>query len=307
MASTTRTTKPKVPVVASPSSSLIIISPLDTKSPCGYDYRLVMVRRNAKSSFKNATVFPGGNVDTSDHDQTTSYESMNPTLETFKRCAIRETFEETGILITQPRVQFSSGDRKKWRSQVHESAKAFPSLLDAYNVNLDLKELVHYANWITPITLPRRYNTNFFLSVVKSSETLPARHDNSETLQISHFTPVEGIEAHRRGEIVLFPPQLYMLHDLSGSKSYKELLEVMRSRVVVPTQPMFKPALGYIVLPGDEARGGSPGAFNRINVSVQKGNMVPINIIRRNMDGFADMLTEEVSATVEGELLKEKL
>ncbi|CCG82230.1 putative NUDIX family hydrolase [Taphrina deformans PYCC 5710] len=297
MASVTRATKPSAPVVASPSSSLIIISPLETRTSCGYNYRVVM----------NATVFPGGNVDTSDHDRASSYEILDPTLDTFKRCAIRETFEETGILITKPRVQFASGDRKKWRSMVHESGRAFPSLLDAYHVNLDLQELVHYANWITPATLPRRYNTNFFLSVVSSSETLPARHDNSETLQISHFTPAEGIEAHRSGKIVLFPPQLYMLHDLSTSKSYEELLEVMRTRAVVPTQPMFKPDLGHIVLPGDEARGGAPGTFNRIKVSVQKGNMAPLNIIRQNLHGFADMLTEEVSATIEGELLKEKL
>lgn len=300
--------KPKrTPAIPSPSSSLIILSPLNELSKCGYDYRLVMVRRNAKSSFKNATVFPGGNMDDSDHAPAESFDKMKPTLNAYKRCAIREAFEETGILVCEPRVQFSSGDRRKWREKVHASGSAFETLLTTYKTSLDLDDLVHYANWITPIPLARRYDTNFFLSIVNSEETLPARHDNSETLQVSHFTPWEGIEAHKRGEIVLFLPQLYMLHDLSLKKSYKELLSSVRTRPVVTTQPMMKPDLGFVALPGDEARGGQVGVKNRVHVSFEEGNLVPAWVCRQNLEGYEDIFSESVPSTVEPEFRKVKL
>lgn len=297
----------KVPAVPFPSSSLIILSPLSEISACGYDYRLVMVRRNAKSSFKNATVFPGGNMDDCDHDQDTPFDKMKPSMNAFKRCAIREAFEETGILVSSPRVKFESGDRKRWRNNVHDSGAAFETLLSTYKTSIKLDELVHYANWITPVALPRRYDTNFFISIVDSAETLPARHDNSETLQINHFTPLEAVAAHKRGEIVLFMPQLYMLQDLALFKSYFKLLGVVAQRPVVTTEPLMKPELGCVALPGDESLGGKSGTLNRIAVSFVDGNLSPSRVLRHDLEGFEDIDTGDVPTSVEADLFKEKL
>lgn len=259
-----------------------------------------MVRRNDKSSFKNATVFPGGNVDDADHDaqdpkKVAEDGQVIPTLDAFRRCAIRETFEETGILIGDPVVKFASGERKQWRNKVHDSGTAFGDLLKHYGSSLKLSSLVHYANWITPAGLPRRYNTMFFLTTVQAKDTLPARHDASETLEISHFTPVEAIAASKRGDILLFPPQLYMLSDLALTKKYKDLLTIMADRPVVTVQPQMKKELSAIVLPGDEARGGPAGARNRVQVTVKDGAMSPSVVTRLNVERFADIDSSVIS------------
>ena len=262
-----------------------------------------MVRRNAKSSFKNATVFPGGNMDDADHESA-NFEKLNPSMNAFKRCAIRETFEETGILVTNPRIRFDSGDRRKWREKVHHSGKAFQSLLQTYKTSMHLHDLVHYANWITPVMLPRRYDTHFFVAVVPSQETLPARHDNSETLQISHFTPAEAISAHTKGEIVLFGPQLYMLHDMALTKSYNHLLDIIRNRPVIPTQPIMMPKLGFIALPGDEELGGRSGSRNRVKVQPTSGNLVPTQVLRQNVEGFQNMNSDDLAEHIAGSLAR---
>lgn len=246
-------------------------------------------------------------MDDCDHDQGQNHDRLKPSIDAFKRCAIREAFEETGILITSPRVKFASGERKRWRDQVHASGEAFKSLLASYKTSIKVDSLTPYANWITPTPLPRRYDTHFFLSVVDSAETLPARHDNSETLQISHYTPLEAIVAHQKGDIVLFLPQLYMLQDLSLFKSYKTLLKVVPNRPIVTTQPMMKPDLGIVALPGDETRGGRAGTLNRVAVSFVEGNLSPSRVLRKNLDGFVDIDTGEVPTSVEAALFKEKL
>lgn len=279
-----------------PSSSLIILSPAnDTRD--GYNYRVVMVRRNDKSSFKNATVFPGGNVDEADHaaedpKRVAEDGQIVPTLDAFRRCAVRETFEETGILLTTPPVTFESGERKRWRAKVHDSGTQFGKLLDHFGTSLDLDALIHYANWITPAGLPRRYNTMFFLTTVQSKDTLPARHDAAETLEVMHFTPQEAIRASHKGEILLFPPQMYMLSDLALVKDYSELLSVMRDRPVVTVQPQMKKELAAIVLPGDEARGGPEGARNRVEVTVSDGAMKPSVVMRKGVPQFADIVPD---------------
>lgn len=295
----------KIPAIPSPSSSLIILSPLQERCQ-GFDYRLVMVRRNAKSSFKNATVFPGGNLDLCDHDNNAG-PLDKPSLDAFRRCALREAFEETGILITDPRVTFARGDRKIWRDKVHNDSKLFKAMLENYHVSINTENLHHYANWITPEPLARRYDTQFFIAVVDSAETLPARHDRSETLEIGHFTPQEAIDAHKKGEIVLFLPQLYMLHDMALCKSYSELLRIVNIRPVVTTQPMMQAKLGFVALPGDEHRGGRSGTKNRVNVSFQEGNLVPSRVVRQNLEGFEDIVADEVPASVETAFLKSNL
>lgn len=98
-----------------------------------------------ESSFKNATVFPDGNMDECDHDKDKSSDKMKPSMDAFKRCAIREAFEETGILITSPRVVFKSGERKRWRKDVHNLGQAFAELLSLYKTSVRLDELTHYA------------------------------------------------------------------------------------------------------------------------------------------------------------------
>lgn len=98
-----------------------------------------------------------------------------------------------------------------------------------------------------------------------------------------------------------------MLQDLALFKSYTRLLEVLKQWQVITTQPMMQPKLGFVALPGDEARGGSPGTKHRVVVSFVDENLSPSRVLRHNLDGFEDIDSGDVPTCVESEPFKKKI
>ena len=116
---------------------------------------------------------------------------------TTKICAIRETFEESGLLLTNPPAHTVIKDaktRELWRQRVHDDASQFQVLCDTHQLVPAVDKLIPFANWITPPQERRRYNTHFFLTVLDPSiaahETTAA--DGKETVQLDWFTPDQG-------------------------------------------------------------------------------------------------------------------
>ncbi|GAA5967416.1 hypothetical protein JCM8115_000785 [Rhodotorula mucilaginosa] len=113
----------KAKPVATPalSASLVLLAPLDTPTADGFDYRVLLLKRHAKSrTYDSAHVMPGGNIDPIDVDATTwssffpepahdniqqstdlSSRLTAPELQALKLCALRETFEESGVLLLE--------------------------------------------------------------------------------------------------------------------------------------------------------------------------------------------------------------
>ncbi|KAI9485153.1 hypothetical protein BDB00DRAFT_773631, partial [Zychaea mexicana] len=225
----------------------------------GHNYQLLMMKRNAKSSFINAHVFPGGVVDK--QDEAWKFDSVSEL--TSKICAIRETFEESGLLLTHPPAHTVFKDaaaREAWRERVHNDASQFKVLCETYKLVPAVDTLIPFANWITPAVERRRYNTQFFLTVLDPSiavqETTVA--DGKELVQLDWFTPEEGmisvkitfvgvlvpgcrhikdrhsnqvilifwyvaLSVWREHKIVLFPPQWYCLHTMASFKDYNNI------------------------------------------------------------------------------------
>ncbi|GAA5984377.1 hypothetical protein JCM10908_003324 [Rhodotorula pacifica] len=109
--------------VATPalSASLVLLAPLEKPTADGFDYRVLLLKRHAKSrTYDSAHVMPGGNIDPIDQDATTwssffpsvaqdtiqrstdSSALTAPELQALKLCALRETFEESGLLLRDP-------------------------------------------------------------------------------------------------------------------------------------------------------------------------------------------------------------
>ncbi|RCH83776.1 Nucleoside diphosphate-linked moiety X motif 19, mitochondrial, partial [Rhizopus stolonifer] len=114
-----------------PSASLIVAAPMPKEEVRdGTNYRILMMKRNAKSSFINAHVYPGGIVDKADHysnwiDGKLANEKEGYML-TNKICAIRETFEESGLLLTTPPSNtIKELDVNEWKHKVHQDASQF--------------------------------------------------------------------------------------------------------------------------------------------------------------------------------------
>ncbi|KAI9250967.1 hypothetical protein BDA99DRAFT_205797 [Phascolomyces articulosus] len=275
------------------SSATLIVAAPTTKSTTGHNYELLMMKRNAKSSFINAHVFPGGVVDK--HDENWKMDNVSDL--TNKICAIRETFEESGLLLTHPpahTVLKDAATREEWRERVHNDASQFKVLCESHKLVPAVDKLIPFANWITPAAERRRYNAQFYLTVLDPSiavqETTAA--DGKELVQLDWFTPEQALSAWREEKIVLIPPQWYSLHVMGPVKDHKDLaskaglgaLRTMNGHVstIMPQHGAVpendkREKEGYhtfLAYPGDEAYldiktgnpSGNPGDRHRIYI-----------------------------------------
>ncbi|KAJ2964254.1 hypothetical protein NQZ79_g886 [Umbelopsis isabellina] len=220
-----------------PSATLIVAAPIpasQVKSSTACNYRVLMMKRNAKSSFVNAHVFPGGNIDQHDYDSRWSeiiapgghayYDEESKRMLAHKICAIRETYEEAGLLLTNPpNLQIPTS----WREKVHADASEFRKMCAEHKMAPSACNLYHFSNWITPVMEKRRYNTQFFITVIseaKGEEHTLIQADGGETIQLDWYTPEEALDAWKRGEITLYPPQWYSLHVLKQTPRHQDIV-----------------------------------------------------------------------------------
>ncbi|KAI9470901.1 MAG: hypothetical protein EXX96DRAFT_586148 [Benjaminiella poitrasii] len=220
-----------------PSASLIIAVPnLDIGAKNESNYKILMMKRNAKSSFVNAHVYPGGVVDEADHylnwRNSINMDEKEGDVLTNKICAIRETFEESGLLISEPPAHtIKDLNVKDWRYKVHKDANQFKVMCDTYAIRPAVDQLVPFSNWITPATEKKRYDAHFFLTVLEDVKTKSDQDlhlnvvaaDGEETVLFDWFKPEEAIEQQKEKRIVLIPPQWYSLTVLREIYDYKEL------------------------------------------------------------------------------------
>ncbi|OZJ05461.1 hypothetical protein BZG36_01664 [Bifiguratus adelaidae] len=272
------------------------IRPSATQSSSEYDigkcdYKVLLLKRNAKSTFMNAYVFPGGNLDES--DQRPDWKSIlgdgDPLLP-WKVCAVRETFEEAGILLLDKQEDYhanlDSADMSKLRSDVHAHADTLLDYCQQTKSKPLTADLVHFSQWVTPFIEPRRYNTHFFLANLPKPPALPHNDtqvhiptpDGKEVLDLRWLRPEEALQLYATGNITLFPPQWYSLYALSLVKRQEDLKDLagvgaFRSRKsvsnngVVTICPYFMPAdqvgePGKDLWPPLDAATPNPPTFN---------------------------------------------
>lgn len=113
---------------------------------------------------------------------------------TYKICAIRETFEESGLLLTHPPAYTVLKDTESavWRERVHADATQFKILCETHKLQPATDKLLLFANWITPVNEKRRYNTHFFLTVLDPPHRAFYAADGKELVQLDWFTPKQG-------------------------------------------------------------------------------------------------------------------
>ena len=112
----------------------------------------------------------------------------------FRICAIREMFEETGILLClglddltdfqeicrNGSFHFSKvGNLSKWRELVHKDANNFIELCSEYNCVPNIWSLIEWSNWLTPTFQPKRWDTVFYVSVMSERYSPSADHVSS--------------------------------------------------------------------------------------------------------------------------------
>jgi 8-oxo-dGTP pyrophosphatase MutT (NUDIX family) len=220
-------------------------------------------------------VFPGGKMDPSDVDpglraRSTGAEGLDAEAVALRVAAIRETFEECGVLLARPRgcAELVSGRQlrelvERHRRAVHAREIRMAEVAEREDLELACDVLVPFAHWITPEMLPRRFDTHFFVVAAPGDQV--AQHDGVESVDSLWIEPTHALEETRGGRRTMMPPTLLNLQKLGRSRNVAEALERARREPIVtvlprvesgPDGPQFRipPEAGYdlaSLLPND--------------------------------------------------------
>ncbi|HEX4963410.1 MAG TPA: MBL fold metallo-hydrolase [Thermoanaerobaculia bacterium] len=128
-------------------------------------------------------------------------------------CALRELFEETGILLSTPAVD--PEDLPELRRAVLAGERSFADVLKELGVKLEASPLVYAGRWVTPPFAPVRFDNRFFL--LEWPPEAPAQPEvvEGELERGSWLLPSEAWEAWRRGAVLAAPPILHILEVLA--------------------------------------------------------------------------------------------
>ncbi len=216
----------------------------------------MMVRHHQIEFQSGALVFPGGSVDAGDKEILarpelhSGGEGVDEADLSFRIAAIRETFEESGILLARLKGSSQLIDARRageieaaHRTELCEHKTTFAEILGNNGLWLALDELVPYAHWITPEGLPKRFDTWFFLAAAPPDQL--GAHDGKESTDSVWLSPREAVEGGESGRFKLPFPTTRNLIKLGGQTSVKAALEDARGKPVVTVTPvMTKTAAG---------------------------------------------------------------
>ncbi|XP_075694548.1 acyl-coenzyme A diphosphatase NUDT19 [Rhinoderma darwinii] len=276
------------------------------KNKAAFDYEVLLLQRSEKSGFMpNAFVFPGGLVEPSDfsNDWVTIFErhvqkpnfglglvkqppdtrspmfitdrrkfgSLIPGEVAFRICAIREAFEESGILLVVPENSDIEDSQKfmaaydqdgeavaKWREEVQDDPQRFIEMCKKLRCVPNIWALHEWGNWLTPLfsknSRARRYDTAFFICCLPRNPV--TADDKKEVTNFKWWTPQEAIEQYRN-KTWIPPPQFYDLSRLCNFTHLEELRRFTLHRSLegcerwMPVLLQAKDGMVHM-LPGDE-------------------------------------------------------
>ncbi len=127
--------------------------------------------------------------------------------------ALRELFEETGLLLSQGQVQARSLDAARHRLLAKEVD--FRSVLEELEVRLEASRLVYAGRWLTPPFGPIRFDNRFFLLEWPETEDIQPVIDPGESELGEWIDPSAAIDRWKHGELITAPPILHILEVLS--------------------------------------------------------------------------------------------
>ena len=232
---------------------------------------VLMMRRNLKSGFvPGMYVFPGGGLD--DDDLSFINNNLCKLLDdaaasatlgvahgglAYWAAAIREAFEESGLLLAREQrgtmlrlddtaiaARFS-----EHRRRLNAGDVGFSALLHREQLQLAADGLTYFAHWITPVGLPRRYDTRFFMAEAPPGQA--PMHDAQETIAAEWVSPAAALSRHRKGEFEMRTPTV---HTLGKFADYDTVAGLRAHLAAQRDVPVVLPRIakdGRRILPGE--------------------------------------------------------
>ena len=187
------------------------------------DPKVFWVKRGKTLAFMaNYHAFPGGQRD-ADDAEVPILNAENVPDAAMRVTALREIFEETGVLIARGVESLSAERRAAMRDELHAGQASFKELLEREGLALDASLLIEAPRWVTPATSPRRYNTRFFAAWLpegQETEVIPGELETGEWLR-----PTEALRKWIDGDCLIVTPIFSAIQALAeGVEDFAERL-----------------------------------------------------------------------------------
>ncbi len=210
------------------------------------------------------TVFPGGGVDRRDADTSLAWHGPEPAwwadrfscdvglARALVCAAVRETFEESGVLLAGPDDTSVVADVRPYaeaRAQLVNRDLSLAGFLAEAGLVLRADLLRPWADWVTPIEERRRFDARFFLAQLPDGQR--ADGDTSEAQDTRWQRPSDALDDWKAGRSGLLPPTWTTLAELEECTSVADAMS--RERVIEKLMPRVARDgdVLRIVLPGD--------------------------------------------------------
>lgn len=230
-------------VPALPAASVLVVR----DAPAGFEV-LVTLRSRRMRFASGMLVFPGGRVDTADAGaRLASRQHPRRALKiaerAFRFAAIREAFEEAGLLLG---ARHGNGRavgevlrrriERRHRAHLLDGGLSFVTLAEREGLRFDLGVLVPFAHWVTPWESPKRFDTRFYLAAAPVGQRA-GLIDANENTHLSWRRPTDILEAWKAGEQPLMFPTRLNLMKLAGARNVGEALALARRTPIHCVRP----------------------------------------------------------------------
>ena len=222
-----------------PAATVIIVREAQSS------FEIFMLKRTTSASFASGMfVFPGGKVDHDDHlhkydvhrvgpseSQNRQVASVGFEWRGFWIAAIRETFEESGLLLAYDRqgriVSFEdkqiSDKFSSYRQPLHDGELTMIDICERESIRLAVDQVHFYNRFVTPVGRPRRFDTRFFIAAAPEAQR--GVHDEQETVESTWISPVDALKLNDAKEFDLMRVTRMQLEWLAKYPSKGDLLK----------------------------------------------------------------------------------
>ncbi len=228
---------------------------------------IYLMRRHPQMAFApGMAVFPGGGVDERDRDAAFAADAWAgpgdtewadrlgcdvATARGLVCAAVRETFEESGVLLAGPNDDSVVADTTGagWeadREALVAKQVSLAEVLTRRRLVLRTDLLGAWAHWITPDFEPRRYDTRFFVAVLPAGQH--TRDVSTESDAVTWTRPAAALSAVEAGDLAMLAPSWRTCTELVGLLHAGAVLRAAEGRRIAPIEPRLVLADGQVWL-----------------------------------------------------------
>jgi glyoxylase-like metal-dependent hydrolase (beta-lactamase superfamily II)/8-oxo-dGTP pyrophosphatase MutT (NUDIX family) len=174
--------------------------------------QVLWAQRNPEIKFLGGWhAFPGGKLEASDAE--IKIENCSDTeLAKFVVCAVRETFEEVGVLLVRGGEKLTKGQFASLHDDLISGRMSFAEILEHWGLRIDAEDFFYAGFWTTPEFSPVRFKTRFFCAVCPARQTPYAAI--TELQNVEFIVPKDALQAWAKSEVLISPPVLVSLKEL---------------------------------------------------------------------------------------------